>query len=157
MFGIGMPELLLILAIALIVIGPKKLPDIARSLGKAMGEFKKATSELKESMEIDQQLSDVKDSFNQLNQDFKRNTNQGEKKIQQEKKTDNPIESQNTPDSEVIEKAEEKQHYTNMRSCIDPHQHHKSNMMTDDKKTSRVADNSDHDINSNRQDVVKNE
>lgn len=53
MFGMGMPEILLILAIALIVIGPKKLPDIAKSLGKAMGEFKRATNELKDSINID--------------------------------------------------------------------------------------------------------
>ena len=38
MFGIGMPELLLILALALIVIGPKKLPDIARALGRGLAE-----------------------------------------------------------------------------------------------------------------------
>jgi sec-independent protein translocase protein TatB len=42
MFGIGMPEMILILAVALIVIGPKKLPDLAKSLGRAFGEFKKA-------------------------------------------------------------------------------------------------------------------
>ena len=41
MFGIGMPEMILILAVALIVIGPKKLPDLAKSLGRALGEFKK--------------------------------------------------------------------------------------------------------------------
>jgi TatA/E family protein of Tat protein translocase len=67
MFGIGMPELLLILAVALIVIGPKKLPDLARSLGKAMGEFKKATAELKESIQIDSELKDVKQAFDQMN------------------------------------------------------------------------------------------
>ena len=48
MFGIGMPELLLILALALIVLGPKKLPELARALGKGMAEFRKATDELKE-------------------------------------------------------------------------------------------------------------
>jgi TatA/E family protein of Tat protein translocase len=48
MFGIGMPELLLILALALIVLGPKKLPELARALGKGMAEFRKATDELKD-------------------------------------------------------------------------------------------------------------
>jgi len=66
MFGIGMPEMILILAVALIVIGPKKLPDLARSLGKAMGEFKKATSDLKDSMQIDTELKEVKSAFNDI-------------------------------------------------------------------------------------------
>lgn len=48
MFGIGMPEMLLILALALIVLGPKKLPEIARALGKGIAEFRRATDELKE-------------------------------------------------------------------------------------------------------------
>lgn len=69
MFGMGMPEILLILAIALIVIGPKKLPDLAKSLGRALGEFKKATTDLKESMQIDNELSDVKKAFDGLNAD----------------------------------------------------------------------------------------
>ena len=67
MFGIGMPELLLILAIALIVIGPKKLPDLAKSLGRTLREFKKATNEFKETIEIDEDLTDVKKTFDELN------------------------------------------------------------------------------------------
>jgi Tat protein translocase TatB subunit len=51
MFGIGFPELLLIMALALIVLGPKRLPDIARALGRGLAEFKKATSELKQTFE----------------------------------------------------------------------------------------------------------
>jgi TatA/E family protein of Tat protein translocase len=46
------PDLLVILAIALIVFGPKKLPEIAKTIGKAMGEFKKTTDELEESIGI---------------------------------------------------------------------------------------------------------
>jgi len=76
MFGIGMPEFLLIMAIALIVIGPKKLPDLAKALGKALGEFKKATSELKDSLEIDKPLSDIKRSFDDLNKDFNKSGSQ---------------------------------------------------------------------------------
>ncbi len=71
MFGIGMPEMILLLAIALIVIGPKKLPDLAKSLGRAMNEFKKATREIKESMDIEGDLKEVKQSFDDLNKDVK--------------------------------------------------------------------------------------
>jgi len=66
MFGIGMPEMILILAVALIVIGPKKLPGLAKSLGRALGEFKKATSDLKESFDIDAGLDDIKEPFNDI-------------------------------------------------------------------------------------------
>ncbi len=69
MFGIGMPEMILILAVALIVIGPKKLPDLARSLGRALGEFKKATRELKDSIDIDDELESVRSSFDTLRPD----------------------------------------------------------------------------------------
>jgi TatA/E family protein of Tat protein translocase len=60
MFGIGMPELLLILVLALIVLGPKKLPELARALGKGMAEFRRATDELKE--EFRQMEHDVEKS-----------------------------------------------------------------------------------------------
>ena len=46
-----MPEMLLILAVALIVFGPKKLPEVGRSLGKALREFKKSTEEIKSKLE----------------------------------------------------------------------------------------------------------
>lgn len=71
MFGIGVPELLLILAIALIVIGPKKLPDLAKSLGRAMREFKRATSDFKESMELDGDLKDVNTAFDEVKKDIR--------------------------------------------------------------------------------------
>lgn len=53
MFGIGVSELIIIFIIALIVIGPQKLPDIAKALGKAFAEFKKATEEIKNSVKDD--------------------------------------------------------------------------------------------------------
>ena len=53
MFGIGFPELLLIMAIALIVLGPKRLPDLAKALGRGFAEFKKGTDELKQTFEAE--------------------------------------------------------------------------------------------------------
>jgi TatA/E family protein of Tat protein translocase len=45
MFGIGAPELLIILVVALLVLGPKRLPEMARSLGRGMAEFRRASNE----------------------------------------------------------------------------------------------------------------
>ncbi len=52
MFGIGFNEVLIILILALIIIGPKKLPDIAKALGKGYREFRKAFDEVKEEMDL---------------------------------------------------------------------------------------------------------
>lgn len=48
MFGIGVPELMLILVLALILFGPGKLPEVGRAVGKAMSEFKNASREIEE-------------------------------------------------------------------------------------------------------------
>jgi len=61
MFGIGMPELLVILGLALLLIGPKKLPQLAKSLGKTMGELRKATDDLKDT--ISEEISPIKDEI----------------------------------------------------------------------------------------------
>lgn len=55
MFGrIGMQELILILALALIIFGPRKLPEIGRSIGQGLREFKKATTEMQKSVSLDE-------------------------------------------------------------------------------------------------------
>jgi TatA/E family protein of Tat protein translocase len=63
MFGIGLPELIIIMVIALIVIGPSKLPDLAKALGKGLAEFKKATQEIKDGLELDEDFRNVKDEL----------------------------------------------------------------------------------------------
>ena len=58
MLGIGMQEIIIILIVALIIIGPKKLPDLARALGRAMGEFRRAADDLKDNLDINGMKAD---------------------------------------------------------------------------------------------------
>lgn len=61
MFGsLGVPELLLIFVVVLIVFGPRRIPEIGRTLGKALGEFRKATDDLKSSIEREVRLEELK-------------------------------------------------------------------------------------------------
>lgn len=73
MFGIGFPEFILIMVVALVVVGPDKLPGLARTLGKQVLELKKAANSLKESLQdelVDEkkQIEDLSKSFDDLNE-----------------------------------------------------------------------------------------
>ena len=59
--SVGMPELIIILVIALIIFGPRKLPELGRSLGKSIGEFRKASNELKSTLEEEIRLEEQKE------------------------------------------------------------------------------------------------
>jgi sec-independent protein translocase protein TatB len=82
MFGIGLPELILIMAVALIVVGPERLPELAKALGKGIVELKKAASSLKESFaeededrpawdkqDMDQHPNKLLEAYNSLPED----------------------------------------------------------------------------------------
>ncbi len=61
MFGsLGMSELIIILVIALIIFGPRKLPELGRSLGKSIGEFKRASNELRSTIEEEIRVEETK-------------------------------------------------------------------------------------------------
>ena len=62
---IGMPELIVILVIALIIFGPRKLPELGRSLGKSIAEFKRASNDLKHTLEEEIRLEEVKNTARQ--------------------------------------------------------------------------------------------
>lgn len=76
MFGsIGLPELITIFAIALLVFGPKKLPEVGRSIGKALREFRRTTDEIKGKLEEEIQADDfkeIKTEINEFKDEFKK-------------------------------------------------------------------------------------
>jgi TatA/E family protein of Tat protein translocase len=63
MFGIGPMELVLILVVALLVLGPKRMPELARTLGRGLGEFRKASNELRQSLALDEIQNDLRDGI----------------------------------------------------------------------------------------------
>lgn len=68
MLGVGMQEIIIIFIVALIVIGPKKLPELARALGRAMAEFRRAADDLKKDLDI----NGVREAKEKLLQDLQK-------------------------------------------------------------------------------------
>ncbi len=90
MFGtLGMPELILIFVVALLLFGPRKMPQIGRSIGRAMGEFRRASNEFKRTIEDEVAADDIRD----VEKDLKGIRDVG-KDLQSIKKTiENPIQT----------------------------------------------------------------
>lgn len=97
MFGsIGFPELLVIMTIALLVFGPKKLPEVGKSIGKALREFRRTSDEIKEKIEEEIQASE----FKEIKQDIDKVTNF---KFDIDSEPDNPYKHVETSSSEPTE------------------------------------------------------
>jgi sec-independent protein translocase protein TatA len=72
MFGsIGMPELIIILVIALIIFGPRKLPELGKSLGRSLNEFKKASTDLQNTLEQEIKIEEQKEAVSKAKQEEK--------------------------------------------------------------------------------------
>jgi sec-independent protein translocase protein TatA len=72
MFGsIGMPELIIILVIALIIFGPRKLPELGKSLGRSLNEFKKASTDLQNTLEQEIKIEEQKEAATKAKQEEK--------------------------------------------------------------------------------------
>lgn len=84
MFGLGIPELVVIFVIALIIFGPKKLPDLGKALGRGLAEFKRATQDVKESIESEVRNAERSIDVEKIRQNVegskKESTEQAEKK-----------------------------------------------------------------------------
>ncbi len=66
MFGIGMQEIMVLLVIALVVIGPKKLPEMAKALGKGYGEFRRAFEDMRSSINVDMKTEEEKERLREI-------------------------------------------------------------------------------------------
>ena len=119
MFGIGMTELIVIMVIALVVIGPSKLPELAKALGKGLAEFRKASQEIKDSFNLDEEIktiksdtidtiNDFKDSLDDVDDDNDENLETSDEKVDEEIAAS----TNDTADSEVAE-TEKKETATN--------------------------------------------
>ena len=68
---VGVPEMIIILVIALIVFGPRKLPELGRSLGKSLGEFKRASNDLRNTLDEEIRIEEKQDDKNTFNEKSK--------------------------------------------------------------------------------------
>lgn len=103
MFGIGLPEMIVILAVALIVVGPEKLPDLARSAAKWMFELKKTLNQVKDSLaDEDNLIGSVQSDLKKTADDLKGNLLESDDKFTWHE-PGSPSRVMGEPDSDVID------------------------------------------------------
>lgn len=99
MFGIGLPEMIVIMAVALIVVGPDKLPELARSLAKGIGELKKTMNQVKENLsEESKVISSVQEDLQKTAGQLKTNLLEGD--------DNNWTGEENTAQQQTVEEAD---------------------------------------------------
>ena len=106
MFGsIGMPELIIILVIALIIFGPRKLPELGKSLGRSLNEFKKASTDLQNTLEQEIKIEEQKDQAKK-NQDEEKTASSAFDTDHSKFDTDKKDDDQNTaPPRETVSRS----------------------------------------------------
>jgi len=82
MGSLGMQEIIVIFVLALVIFGPRKLPELGKTLGKGLAEFKKASNDLKHTWEEEVRLDKEKESINEILKDSSLDSSVGSKEIQ---------------------------------------------------------------------------
>lgn len=101
MFGsIGFPELIVILSIALLIFGPKKLPEVGRSIGRALREFRKTSDEIKERIEEEIQAEEFRDMEQNIKSEYDTMTSSADDIYGPEKEKESPSGQEEEPKQE---------------------------------------------------------
>ncbi|MFA4917801.1 MAG: Sec-independent protein translocase protein TatB [Thermodesulfovibrionales bacterium] len=111
MFDIGMPEMIMIFIVALLVVGPKKLPEIAKALGKGLGELKKSFQDVKDTVqeEFEESTSEIRDAVTDVKRQIQAEVEDSGKEIQKTMETVKEQIAQETGDlNEAIDESQDK-------------------------------------------------